>query len=64
MEFLLPPRLAQSGFITAGQLVVRYQPDLPPMIQGLSFTVKSGGKIGMCGRTGESVCVCVCEGES
>lgn len=50
----------QSGSITAVQLVVRYRPDLPPVIQGLSFTVKPGEKIGICGRTGERGVACVC----
>lgn len=33
-------------------MVVRYRPDLPPVIKGLSFSVRAGEKIGICGRTG------------
>lgn len=35
------------------QLVVRYRPELPPVIKGLSFSVGAGEKVGICGRTGE-----------
>lgn len=47
-----PPTWPHAGAIQTVQLVVRYRPDLPPVIKGLSFTVKPGEKIGICGRTG------------
>lgn len=41
-----------SGEIEAQNLVVRYRPDLDPVLKDLSFFVKSGEKVGVCGRTG------------
>mmetsp|Transcript_6289 Transcript_6289/g.9670 ORF Transcript_6289/g.9670 Transcript_6289/m.9670 type:complete len:85 (-) Transcript_6289:757-1011(-) len=31
---------------------MRYRPDLPLVLRGLTFTVKAGEKIGIVGRTG------------
>lgn len=53
-EFRPVPAWPQSGCIEVVQLVVRYRPELPPVIKGLTFSVKAGEKIGICGRTGGS----------
>jgi ABC-type multidrug transport system fused ATPase/permease subunit len=47
-----PPSWPHAGGITAVQLRVAYRPDLPPVIDGLSFEVAPGEKVGICGRTG------------
>ena len=41
-----------AGSITFDKIYVRYRPDLPNVLNGLSFTIKGGEKIGICGRTG------------
>ncbi len=33
-------------------LVVRYRPELDPVLRGLSFKVRGCEKVGVCGRTG------------
>jgi ABC-type multidrug transport system fused ATPase/permease subunit len=48
------PCCVLGAVLQAVQLVVRYRPDLPPVIKGLSFTVKAGEKVGICGRTGRA----------
>jgi ABC-type multidrug transport system fused ATPase/permease subunit len=35
---------------------VRYRPDLPPVLRGLSFLARPGHKVGIVGRTGRSPC--------
>jgi ATP-binding cassette, subfamily C (CFTR/MRP), member 1 len=48
-----PPKAWPSaGEISVESLVVRYRPDLPPVLQGLSFSVEAGEKVGIAGRTG------------
>ncbi|CAG8610854.1 10072_t:CDS:10, partial [Acaulospora colombiana] len=39
-------------FINVEDLVIRYSPELPPVLHGVSFTVQAGEKIGLLGRTG------------
>lgn len=38
--------------ISATDLSVRYRASLPPALYGISFHVKSGQRVGICGRTG------------
>ena len=33
-------------------VVLRYRPELPPVLKGLSMSVQGGEKIGIVGRTG------------
>jgi ABC-type multidrug transport system fused ATPase/permease subunit len=42
----------QHGSIVIKDLVVRYRPELPAVLKGVSFTVAPGQKLGICGRTG------------
>ncbi|KAJ7786610.1 pleiotropic drug resistance ABC transporter [Mycena metata] len=41
-----------SGELVVDNLVVRYAPDLPPVLRNLSFSIKPSEKIGVVGRTG------------
>eukprot|EP00929_Paragymnodinium_shiwhaense_P029915 TRINITY_DN17055_c0_g1_i1.p1 TRINITY_DN17055_c0_g1~~TRINITY_DN17055_c0_g1_i1.p1 ORF type:complete len:1486 (-),score=344.05 TRINITY_DN17055_c0_g1_i1:247-4704(-) len=42
----------QSGEIKFEEVVMRYRPDLPRVLNGVSFTVKGGTGVGVVGRTG------------
>jgi ATP-binding cassette subfamily C (CFTR/MRP) protein 1 len=48
----LPQDWPAHGALTVEKLVLRYRPDLPPVLRGISFEVASGQKIGIVGRTG------------
>jgi ABC-type multidrug transport system fused ATPase/permease subunit len=39
-------------FIDVENLVIRYSPELPPVLHGVSFSIRAGEKIGLLGRTG------------
>lgn len=41
-----------AGAIAVRDLVVRYRPDLPLVLRGVSFDVAGGDKVGLVGRTG------------
>lgn len=43
---------SSQDFIRVKDLVVRYAPDLDPVIHKVSFSLKAGEKIGLLGRTG------------
>ncbi|KAJ7109921.1 P-loop containing nucleoside triphosphate hydrolase protein [Mycena epipterygia] len=43
---------SSSGNLVVEDLVVRYAPDLPPVLRNLSFTIDPSEKIGVVGRTG------------
>ena len=47
-----PPGWPTSGSIEFEDVVLRYRPELPPVLHGLSFTVPPTEKIGIVGRTG------------
>lgn len=46
------PEWPSRGTISVQDLVVRYRPDLPPVLHGISFDVNENEKIGVAGRTG------------
>ncbi|OWZ13232.1 ABC transporter [Phytophthora megakarya] len=48
----LRPHWPEHGKINFVNLCVKYDPVAPPVIHGISFTVKGGEKVGICGRTG------------
>ncbi|KAF8896247.1 ABC transporter [Infundibulicybe gibba] len=53
----LPDNKPPSSWPADGQLelrdiVLNYRPELPPVLKGISMTVKAGEKIGIVGRTG------------
>lgn len=47
-----PPGWPMSGTIEFKDVVLRYRPELPPVLHGLSFTVTPTEKVGVVGRTG------------
>ncbi|KAF8057290.1 Abcc2 [Scenedesmus sp. PABB004] len=47
-----PAPWPEAGAIQAVQLVVRYRPELPPVLKSLSFSINAREKVGICGRTG------------
>ena len=42
----------QHGAIRFNKVSARYRPDLPPAIQKVTFIVKPGRRVGICGRSG------------
>jgi ABC-type multidrug transport system fused ATPase/permease subunit len=47
-----PAAWPTRGMIEVEDLVVKYAPDLPPVLKGLSFSVNSNERVGVVGRTG------------
>lgn len=47
-----PPGWPSSGVIRFQNVVLRYRPELPPVLHGISFTVRGSEKVGIVGRTG------------
>ena len=47
-----PSGTPEKPFITVENLIIRYSPELPPVLHGVSFELKAGEKIGLLGRTG------------
>ncbi|KAG0243312.1 ABC transporter type 1, transmembrane domain-containing protein [Mortierella sp. GBAus27b] len=47
-----PASWPHAGEIVVDGLTMRYAPDTPDVIKGISFTIKAGEKIGVVGRTG------------
>lgn len=47
-----PPGWPSSGSIKFENVVLRYRPELPPVLHGLSFTIFPSEKLGIAGRTG------------
>lgn len=47
-----PPGWPSSGSIKFEEVVLRYRPELPPVLHGLSFTISPSDKVGIVGRTG------------
>jgi ABC-type multidrug transport system fused ATPase/permease subunit len=41
-----------GSFINVKDLVVRYAPELEPVLHGVSFSLRAGEKVGLLGRTG------------
>ncbi|KAM7524856.1 hypothetical protein LguiA_014758 [Lonicera macranthoides] len=47
-----PPGWPSDGSIKFEDVVLRYRPELPPVLHGLSFTISPSDKVGIVGRTG------------
>lgn len=48
----MDPEWPAHGAITVVNLHMRYRPDMPLVLKGVSFVVKPGEKVGLVGRTG------------
>jgi ATP-binding cassette subfamily C (CFTR/MRP) protein 1 len=42
----------QSGGIQFSHVTARYRPDLPPALKDVTFSIKPGQRVGICGRSG------------
>jgi len=47
-----PPEWPSQGGLRFEKLQMRYRPELPLVLNGISFEVQPGHKVGICGRTG------------
>lgn len=47
-----PPGWPSEGTIRFEDVFLRYRPELPPVLHGLSFCISSSEKVGVAGRTG------------
>ncbi|KAJ7764128.1 hypothetical protein DFH07DRAFT_1059163 [Mycena maculata] len=47
-----PSSAKNTSLISVENLVVKYSPELPAVLQDISFTLKAGERIGLIGRTG------------
>jgi ABC-type multidrug transport system fused ATPase/permease subunit len=47
-----PSNSDNNALIAVEDLVVKYAPELPPVLHGVSFTLKAGERVGLLGRTG------------
>ncbi|KAF9459383.1 multidrug resistance-associated ABC transporter [Collybia nuda] len=47
-----PSSTTQNALISVEDLVIKYAPDLPAVLQGVSFTLRPGERVGLLGRTG------------
>ncbi|CAL5025388.1 unnamed protein product [Urochloa decumbens] len=47
-----PPGWPSSGVIKFEDVVLRYRPELPPVLHGISFIINGSEKVGIVGRTG------------
>jgi ABC-type multidrug transport system fused ATPase/permease subunit len=43
---------SQEEFISVEDLVIKYAPDLPAVLHGVSFQIKARERVGLVGRTG------------
>lgn len=49
---LLPPGWPASGALRVDNLTLRYRPELPAVLNDVSFSLAAGERVGICGRTG------------
>ncbi|XP_057763903.1 ABC transporter C family member 2-like [Salvia miltiorrhiza] len=47
-----PPGWPTAGSIRFEDVVLRYRPELPPVLHGISFSISPSDKVGIVGRTG------------
>ncbi|KAM7270988.1 hypothetical protein ACFE04_030202 [Oxalis oulophora] len=47
-----PPGWPSAGAIKFEDVTLRYRPELPPVLHGISFTISPSDKVGIVGRTG------------
>ena len=47
-----PSNVENDALLVAENLIVKYAPDLPAVLNDVSFTLKAGERVGLLGRTG------------
>ena len=47
-----PPLWPEEGKVEIKDMVLKYRPELPSVLKGISMDIKGGEKIGIVGRTG------------
>lgn len=47
-----PSSTPNENLVTVENLSIKYAPDLPAVIQDVSFSLKAGERVGLLGRTG------------
>ena len=47
-----PSSSDNNALISVENIVVKYAPELPPVLHGVSFALKAGERVGLLGRTG------------
>jgi ABC-type multidrug transport system fused ATPase/permease subunit len=49
------PSSESENLIVVEDLVIKYAPELPPVLHGVSFSLKGRERVGLLGRTGASM---------
>ena len=49
------PSSESENLIVVEDLVIKYAPELPPVLHNVSFTLKGRERVGLLGRTGTSI---------
>jgi ABC-type transport system involved in cytochrome bd biosynthesis fused ATPase/permease subunit len=49
------PTSGSDNLVVVEDLVVKYAPELPPVLHNVSFTLRGGERVGLLGRTGGSM---------
>lgn len=47
-----PSSSSNNALISVENLVIKYAPDLPPVLHGISFDLRARERVGLLGRTG------------
>ena len=58
-EVEVPASWPSKGEINFHDVVMAYLPGKPPVLKGVSFSIRQGEKIGVVGRTGAGKCECI-----
>ena len=52
VDYKPPSGWPSEGKVELRDIVLKYRPELPPVLKGISMSIKGGEKIGIVGRTG------------
>jgi ABC-type multidrug transport system fused ATPase/permease subunit len=52
------PSSESENLVVVENLVVKYSPELPPVLHDVSFTLKARERVGLLGRTGSPLSCC------
>ena len=51
-DFKPPPEWPSEGKVELREIVLKYRPELPPVLKRITMSINGGEKIGIVGRTG------------